>query len=324
MDKAPIAVIGTGQMGPGIGVTVALVGHPVTLYGRTEASVARGLTAVDAVLELLTREEIISPEAAAAAGDHISGTTDLAQAVRDAAFVFESIEENLTVKQRMFEQLEAFVAPDTILASNTSGLRISDIAANLQHPERAVTTHFWNPPHLIPLVDIVKGERTSDATIEQTRALLLDAGKRPVVVLKDTAGQLGIRLLHAVKREAFSIIEQGLASPEDVDIAIRYGPGMRFGGFGPIEHTDTVGLDMVLAVQESVVPGLCHATEPSRLLREKVARGELGVKTGKGFFDWSQRDPREVTRRRDQWLIRQLKAMAKEQQPAPAAADATP
>jgi 3-hydroxybutyryl-CoA dehydrogenase len=212
----------------------------------------------------------------------------------------------MTLKQALFAEVEAVCADEAIVASNTSGLRISEISARMRRPQRAVTTHFYMPPHLVPLVDVVKGERTADDTIARVHALLTAAGKKPVVVRMDTPGQLGIRLLQAVNREAFNIVRRGIASAEDVDTAIKYGPGLRFPVYGPLEHADLVGLDFIDAVASYVWPDLSTEREPT-LLREMTARGERGVKDGRGFYDWSRRDPDEVKRVRDAFLLQRLK-----------------
>jgi 3-hydroxybutyryl-CoA dehydrogenase len=302
-----VAVIGTGMMGPGIALCLALAGHEVQLLGRSPRSLERGLAAAHDGMDLLRRECLVTPDQAAGSAERLRGTTELARAVTDAEFVFESIVEDLNEKQGLFGELERVVSPTTILASNTSGLPISRIAEVLSQPSRAATTHFWNPPHLVPLVEIVKGEHTSDETIEQLRRLLDGAGKQTVVVLKDVPGQLGNRLLHALFREAFHIVQEGIASVEDVDLAIQNGPGLRFPAYGLLEHADIIGLDMQLAIDSYLFAELCNLTQAPALLEDRVARGELGARTGRGLYDWSTKDPAAVRARRDQFLIDRLK-----------------
>lgn len=197
-----------------------------------------------------------------------------------------------------------------IFASNTSGLPISRIAEVLENPRRAATTHFWNPAHLMPLVEIVKGERTSDETVARLRSLLDGAGKQTVVVLKDVPGQLGNRLLHALFREAFHIVQEGIASVEDVDLAIKTGPGLRFPAYGLLEHADMIGLDMQLAIDSYLFAELCNLAEAPALLEELVARGDLGARTGRGLYDWSGKDADAVRARRDRFIIDRLKERA--------------
>ena len=302
-----MAVLGTGMMGPGISASLALAGHPATLYGRSAESVQRGLDAVDHALEQLRAAGLVTTRAVQAARRRIGGATDLAAAVHGAMFVFESVAEELALKQTLFAQVEGLVPADTILASNTSGLPITAIAARMRCPEQAATTHFWNPPHLMPLVEIVKGERTTEATVDRLRNVLTHAGKRVVVVRKDVPGQLGNRLLHALFREAYHIVDEGIASVEDVDVALKFGPGLRFPAYGLLEHADMVGLDMQLQIESYLFPALCAATEPPPFVRELIAQGKLGAKSGVGLYDWSHRNPADVRAARDAFVLERLK-----------------
>ncbi len=237
-----VAVLGSGMMEPGIAIGMAHAGHSVALYGRSRGSLDRAFSSIDDILRLFTDGEVVSASEAEQAQARIRGTTDLRDAAASAGLVFESIVEDLRTKQEIFEAVEPHVRDDTILASNTSGLPITRIAANLRRPERALTAHFWNPPHLMPLVELVKGERTTDQNVQRMRALLREAGWSPVVLTRDVPGQLGNRLQHAVYREAFHIVQEGIATAEDVDIAIKNGPGLRWPVYGLMEHADMVGL----------------------------------------------------------------------------------
>jgi 3-hydroxybutyryl-CoA dehydrogenase len=295
------------MMGPGITVTLALAGHPATLQGRTRESLQRGLGAIDRCLDLLRSEHLVTARAAQAARRRIDGSTDLATAVGQATFVFESVAEDLELKQELFAQVERLAGPDTILASNTSGLPITRIAERMQCPERAATTHFWNPPHLMPLVEIVKGERTSEETLTHLYDVLARAGKRVVIVRKDLPGQLGNRLLHALFREAFHIVQEGIASVEDVDVALKYGPGLRFPAYGLLEHADMVGLDMMLAIDSYLFGALSNMDQPPQFVRDLIAQGALGARTGRGLYDWTQRSAPDVLAARDKFLVDRLK-----------------
>jgi 3-hydroxybutyryl-CoA dehydrogenase len=295
------------MMGPGIALTLALAGHPVTLFGRSVESLARGLAAVDSGLQQLHTERLTAARPAQAARRRIQGATDLATAVGQAAFVFESVAEDLDLKQQLFNELDRLAPREAIFASNTSGLPITRIAEQMDYPERAATAHFWNPAHLMPLVELVKGERTSEATLEQLRQILGAAGKRTVTVRKDVPGQLGNRLQHALLREAFHIIQEGVASVEDVDVAVKFGPGLRFPAYGLLEHADMVGLDMVQAIDDYLFPALSAADAPPAFLLELVARGDLGAKTGHGLYDWTQRDAADVLAARDRFIAARLR-----------------
>jgi 3-hydroxybutyryl-CoA dehydrogenase len=306
-ETARVAILGTGMMGPGITVTLALAGHPATLYGRTAESLGRGLEAVERCLGVLRGEGLVTARAAQAARRRIGGSSDLRTAVGTAAVVFESVAEDLELKQQLFAHVERLVSPETIVASNTSGLPITRIAEQMECPERAATAHFWNPPHLMPLVEIVKGDRTSDETIARLRQVLEGAGKRVVVVRKDVPGQLGNRLQHALFREAFHIVQAGIASIEDVDAALTYGPGLRFPAYGLLEHADMVGLDMMVAIDSYLFGALSNMDQPPAFIHALIAQGHLGASTGHGIYDWTQRSAPDVLAKRDKFLVDRLK-----------------
>jgi 3-hydroxybutyryl-CoA dehydrogenase len=199
--------------------------------------------------------------------------------------------------------MDSISKPTAVLASNTSGLSITAIASRCNRPERVLTTHFWNPPHLMPLVEIVKGEKTSHQIASAVRDLLASCGKVPVVVKKDRPGQLGNRLQMALIREAINIVAEGIADVEDVDLAAKSGFGLRLPVYGIFEHQDIVGLDMGLGIVDYVTKDLYNQPQAPDLMREKVARGELGAKTGKGFYDWSKKSADEVKSRRDRFVL---------------------
>jgi 3-hydroxybutyryl-CoA dehydrogenase len=307
MSQVNVAVLGTGMMGPGIAVGMARAGHPVALYGRTSESLERGFTTVDSMLGILVEGQVIARQEAAQARSRISGTTSLEEATAPAAVVCESIVEDLDVKRGTFEALERYVGDETILSTNTSGLPITQVARDLRRPERALTAHFWNPPHLMPLVEIVKGERTADEYVERMRTILREADWSPVVLSRDVPGQLGNRLQHAIYREAFHIIQEGIASAEDVDIAIKNGPGLRWPVYGLIEHADMVGLDMMDAIDSYLFAALAADRTTPPVVRERVAKGDLGVKSGRGFFEWTDERARAVRAVRDRFLLDRLK-----------------
>ena len=299
---ARVAVIGTGMMGPGIALTLAQGGCRVALVGRSGESVRRGLDRLDAALDFLAQNRILEIEEAKVLRDRVWGTVDLQRAVADTGLVQESIVEDLAAKQELFARMERHCAPETLLTSDTSGLRISDIAEGMERPERAATLHYWNPPHVVPLVEITKGERTRDETVDALSGLMRRCGKTPVVARKDVPGQIANRLQHALLREALHMVQVGIASAADVDLALKMGPGRRWPVYGVLEHQDVVGLDMVLAIHCPLVEGLCSEQEPLTILQEMVSRSRLGVKTGDGFYDWSQRDAQAVKERRDAFL----------------------
>jgi 3-hydroxybutyryl-CoA dehydrogenase len=238
----------------------------------------------------------------------IGTADDLDAAVADTDLVIESAPEDLAFKQDLFEHMDRVARPDTVLASNTSCLSISAIASRCTRPERVLTTHFWNPPHLMPLVEVVRGERTSPDIATSVRDLLTRCGKTAVLVKKDTPGQLGNRLQMALVREAMHIVQEGIAGVDEVDLAAKRGFGLRLPVYGIFEHQDLVGLDMGGAIVEYVSKDLYNEPCAPQIVRDLQASGHLGAKTGKGFYDWSKKDPNEVRSLRDQFLLEFLRS----------------
>jgi len=300
-DPRAAAVIGTGMMGPGIALTLALGGLRTVLISRTEDGARRGMEAARAQARLLEEHGLIERAPA------LEASTGLDAAIAGVDLVIESAPEDMALKQRLFERLDRVAPPEAVLASNTSGLSITAIASLCSRPERVLTTHFWNPPHLMPLVEIVKGERTSHEIALAVRDLLARCGKVPVLVKKDRPGQLGNRLQMALVREAAHIIAEGIADVEDVDLAARMGFGLRLPAYGILEHQDVIGLDLGFAVVDYVARDLCNQPAGPAIMRDMIARGELGAKTGKGFYDWSQKSLEEVKSRRDSFVLSILK-----------------
>jgi 3-hydroxybutyryl-CoA dehydrogenase len=309
IEKNRVVVIGAGLMGPGIAACSALAGHPTVLLDRTAETAAAGRSRAREHIAQLLDNQLVTAEQVTASETLLSTGAALAPHVHDTFLVIEAINENLAMKQALFRDLDALLPPDVILASNTSGLRITNISQDMVHPERALTTHFWFPAHLVPLVEVVMSERTDPALAEKMRDILLCWDKVPVLVRRDLPGQLANRILQAVIREAAYIVESGLASPEDVDTAIKMGMGIRFPAWGPLEHIDAVGLDLAISVQRDVLPGLCNATEPGSYLRNLVAEKNLGYKTGLGFYDWRKKDMQQLVARRDRFIVAAMRIL---------------
>jgi 3-hydroxybutyryl-CoA dehydrogenase len=300
------AVIGTGMMGPGIAVTLALGGLPSTILSRTAEGAAQGVEKARALAQLLAANNLADPQAVERALALITGSAAFEESIRTSGLVVESGPENMAWKQDLFSRMDS-LNPDAVLASNTSGLSITAIAAHCTRPERVLTTHFWNPPHLMPLVEIVKGEKTSAEVAEAVRQLLVACGKTPVVVKKDRPGQLGNRLQMALMREAAHIIAEGIADAEDIDTVVKNGFGLRMPAYGSLEHLDVTGLDLGLAVVDYVSRDLYNEPRAPEYLRDLVRRGDLGAKTGRGFYDWSVKSADQVRASRDEFLIEVLR-----------------
>ncbi len=302
------AVIGTGMMGPGIAGALALGGLRATILSRTAEGAAKGLETAWRQLRLLEENGIADPARAARARELVDASCGFDEAIARVDMVIESAPENMEFKQKLFAHMDSIAKPSAVLASNTSGLSITAVASLCGRPERVLTTHFWNPPHLMPLVEIVKGEKTSADVAAQVRELLVRCGKTPVIVKKDRPGQLGNRLQMALVREAVHIVAEGIADVEDVDLVVKSGFGLRLPVYGVFEHQDMVGLDMALSIVDYVSQDLYNEPRAPELMRQKVAEGELGVKTGRGFYDWSRKSAEDVKARRDRFVLEFLRA----------------
>jgi 3-hydroxybutyryl-CoA dehydrogenase len=297
------AVIGTGMMGPGIACRLACGGIRTTLISRTEDGAKRGLQKAWAMLDLLEDHGLIEESTAGLAEDLLKARASLPESVADAGLVIESAPENMEFKQQLFAELEGLVPAGCVLASNTSGLSITAIASRCERPERTLTTHFWNPPHLMPLVEIVKGEATADHIALAVRDLLKHCGLVPVMVRKDRPGQLGNRMQMALVREAVHIVAEGIADAEDVDTAAKLGFGLRLPVYGVLEHQDLVGLELGHAVCDYVARDLYNQPQAPALYRQKLEKGETGAAAGRGFHDWTLKRAEAVRSRRDRFLV---------------------
>src|SRR4051812_17050954 len=279
MAEARIAVVGAGLMGHGIAQVFALAGHDVAITDTFTAN----LETVKARISANLRDLGDDP----AAVQRVRPVHDLATAVRDADYVVEAILEDLPLKQKLFAEVESHVRPDTILASNTSVMPITKIMQNLTRRERALGTHWWNPPYLVPLVEVIGTEWTSPQAIEWTMKLHAAAGKQPAHVKKDVPGFIGNRLQHALWREAVSLVERGICDAETVDTVIKAAFDRRLAVLGPLENADLVGTDLTLAIHRTVLPDIDSRPGPSPYLEKLVSEGKLGFKSGEGFRKWS-------------------------------------
>jgi len=279
MAKARIAVIGAGLMGHGIAQVFALHGHDVAIHDAVPAALASVKTRIETNLRDLGDDVSVV--------ERITPHDKLADAVRDADFIVEAALEDLPVKQALFADVETAARPDAILASNTSVIPITVIMQGLRHRERALGTHWWNPPYLVPLVEVIGTEWTSVEAIDFTMSLHIAVGKTPVHVKKDVPGFVGNRLQHALWREAISLVEHGICDAETVDIVIKASFGRRLAVLGPLENADLVGTDLTLAIHKTVLPAIESRPAPSPYLEALVSRGKLGMKSGQGFRAWT-------------------------------------
>lgn len=307
MKRETIVVVGSGMMGCGIAVCAALAGNRTLLYDSFPAALEKAPKNVRNNLDELVRFELYTPEQADEAFARISVCDNLEAACEEAAVVIEAVFENLQIKQDLFEKLDKMLPVEVPILSNTSGLRITDIAAKVAHPERTLTTHFWLPAILIPLVEVVIGDKSLPELAEKVSEMLRGWGKAPVIVRKDLPGQLANRILQAIIRESVNIVEMGLASAEDVDTAIQMGMALRFPVWGPLTHVDAVGFDICGPVQDTVLPGISARQDASPMFKQMMDEGNLGYKTGRGFYDWSKKDMDAMVRRRNEFIVHALK-----------------
>ncbi|MBL6755918.1 MAG: 3-hydroxyacyl-CoA dehydrogenase family protein [Planctomycetes bacterium] len=280
------AVLGAGTMGHGIAQVLAMSGIETCLFDISEEAVADGLAKIAGNLDKGVARGKVSEEDKAAAVARLSGAVDLERAIEGVQVVVEAVPERIELKRDLFGRLGAALGPEVLLATNTSSLSITEIADATEHPERVVGMHFFNPVHIMKLVEVVRTERSSEEAAETAIALAKRMGKDPIDV-RDAPGFASSRLGIAIGMEAIRMVEEKVASAEDIDKAMVLGYGFPM---GPLKLTDLVGLDVRLAIAEYLSGELGDRFAPPALLREMVERGELGKKSGKGFYDW------EVTR----------------------------
>ncbi|NCB63528.1 MAG: 3-hydroxyacyl-CoA dehydrogenase family protein [Clostridia bacterium] len=287
-EKKNIAILGAGTMGVGIAQLFAAAGHAVMLiYVYDDKVRSRPMETMTANLNFLRDEGVVTAEEIPAILGRVRCTESLEEAAAFANVIIECIVENLAVKQDYFQKLDALCPPETILATNTSAISVTEIAEKSEHKERIIGTHFWNPAYLIPLVEVINTAYASPAVVEEMCAVLRGANKMPVVVKKDVPGFLANRMQHALLREAISIVESGIADAADVDNAIKYGFGMRLGVSGPMEVIDRGGLDLTFNIHKYLFPHIENSEEPSKLMVKLMEEGKLGFKSGEGFQTWT-------------------------------------
>ena len=298
-----IAVIGAGLMGHGIAQLFAVKGFNVAMMDLKEELLSLAIRKIRSNLSSMAQHGIGRPGDIGPTLSRIKTTLSLKEAASGAQFIVEAVSETLGLKQKIFYDLDSLCPPDTFLATNTSVISITEIAKEARNKHRILGTHFWNPPYLIPLVEVVKGQETSDEAMDVTFELLKKAGKHPVKMNKDAPGFVGNRLQHALWREAVSIVEHGIADAATVDECVKFGFGLRLPILGPLENADMVGLDLTLAIHDYILKHLESSPNPSPLLREKVKDGELGFKTGQGFYQWLPDQAKESQKKLENYLL---------------------
>ena len=296
-----VAVIGAGLMGFGIGVDFARAGYEVALWNTSEATSKQAMSRARTALDRMVEAELITPAEADAAYARLKPTTDMAQAATGADYVSESVLERLDLKKEVFARLDEMCPPPALLTTNTSGIMPTAIATATTHPERVVVAHYFQPPHLLPLVEILGGEKTSQETIDTTFRVLSKMRKKPVILRRELPAFAGNRIQRLIGEEANALVENGVCSPEEVDTIIMMGFGRRMATTGYFTRVDLIGLDL------SYDAAIARGQTPPRAIVERVERGDLGAKTGKGFYEWSPEKAEAMHRRLDMELLRMMK-----------------
>ena len=305
-DIKTITNVGAGTMGHATALQFAMAEYPVRLYDHQQAGLQRGQKAIEHDLATFEQAGLLTDQPDEIL-KRITYTTDMKQGCQDTDFVIESIVEDQQVKQQVWQELEQLVGPETVLATNTSGLSPTALQSVLKRPARFVVAHFWNPAQLMPLVEVVPGKQTSQATVDLTVALMNKIGKHAVPLKKEALGFVGNRIQLAVLREAFHIVDEGIASPEAVDDIIKYSLGRRWNLVGPIASADLGGLDVFKNISSYLYADLANATGTDPTLEKMVDHGKLGLKSGQGFYDWQGDAGQQVVADRDAALLNQLK-----------------
>lgn len=309
-----ILIIGTGTMGEGIAQSFAQSGSEVRLVARRDEPLTRALGQIRQNVDQFVEFGLLDEPAERVTG-RVEGvvTTDMAEAVEGCTYAVETVQENLEQKRDILARLQAANA-DLIVGSNTGSLVMDALAEVLPRPDNVIGIHYFNPAHIIPLVEIHRGSACSEGTYQRTKALLEASGKNTVLVRVERPGFIVNRLMGALEREIDYLLDEGIVTPEDLDVAVKSSTGFRFACLGPMEVEDMIGLDVAATVSGRVFKGLSNATEPSPLLLEKVERGELGIKAGKGWYDYSGRTREEVLKEKNARLLPQLKLFREAQQ----------
>jgi 3-hydroxybutyryl-CoA dehydrogenase len=313
MNTEKILVLGSGAMGEGIAQTFAQYGFDVRLVARREEPLTRALEQIRQNVQQFIEFDLIQETVEEVVG-RIEGlvTTDMVQAVEGCTYVVETVREVLEDKRALLAAVQA-ANENLLIGSNTGSFTVDSLAEGMPCPENIIGIHYFNPAHIIPLVEIHRGSETSDAAFEETKRLMEASGKKTVLVRKEVPGFIVNRIMGAIEREIDYLLDEGIVTPEDLDTAIKSSTGFRFACLGPMEVEDMIGLDIAMTVSGRVFKGLSNATEPSPILVEKVRKGELGIKSGKGWYDYSGKTRMEVLEEKNLRLLPQLKLFLTQQ-----------
>jgi 3-hydroxybutyryl-CoA dehydrogenase/5-formyl-3-hydroxy-2-methylpyridine 4-carboxylate dehydrogenase len=304
-----VAVVGAGTMGPGMAATFARHGYATTLSDISAEQLEKAKGTIDFVFKTLLGGGFITEADIEAARGRLTLTGDQASAVADADYIVETVPERLEIKRAVFEQLSEQARADAILASNTSGIPITTLQEGLKNPGRVVGMHWSNPPHLIPVIEVIKGDQTDQATVDTTVAVVESVGMVPGIVDRDIPGFVENRILYAIMREALHLLDEGVASAEDIDKITKWGIGYKLAVIGPLELLDVAGLDIYTAVASYLNKDLSNNTGISSTVTSKVDQGKLGLKTQGGLFEYTPEQIQELAQKRGRLLVASKKAL---------------
>jgi 3-hydroxybutyryl-CoA dehydrogenase/5-formyl-3-hydroxy-2-methylpyridine 4-carboxylate dehydrogenase len=299
-----VAVMGTGTMGPGMGAVLARAGMQVRMYDTSAEALERAKAGYDLAWGVLDRLE--TPAVDGGSATYVGSVGD---ALEGAEFVIEAVPEKVDLKQQVYAEYEKHVGPDVILASNTSGIPATKIAANLANPERVVVMHWSNPPHLIPMIEVVPGEKTSQATVDGTIAVIEDVGYYPCLLKKEVPGFVENRVLYAIMRECLALVDEGVIDREELDLNVKWGIGYKLAVIPPMQLLDMAGMDIYTSVASYLNPVLSNASEVSPTIRSLVEQGRLGLKTKGGLFDYTDEQVGQLRAQRGATLVAVRKAL---------------
>lgn len=296
-----VAIIGAGQMGYGIGLEFARFGYQVSLYNTSQATSKKAMERTGADLELMVQAQLLTAEEATNTYKRLRPTTDIVDAASGADYVVESVLEALPLKQEVLAKIDEICPPPAILTTNTSGLRVTDIASLAKHPQRILAAHYFLPPHFVPLVEVAGGEKTDRKVVELTAKILRGLRKKVVIIDVEIPKFVGNRIQEALFSEIKSLVDRGICSPSMIDDVISFGFGRRLAYVGVFKRLDMIGLDFVYSVMSG------WGQEPWKPVAEYYERGELGMKTRKGFYDWPDDTAARLEKRLKTELVRLMK-----------------
>jgi len=307
-DISKVAVVGTGVMGSGIAQVFAQQGFSVMVNDLNEDILQKAKKRIENNLYLFHQEGVLSKGDLKGALQNLTFSSQLDE-ISGVDIVVEAIPEQIKLKQALFQKLDKMFSSEVILATNTSGISISSIASVTKRPDRVVGMHWWNPPYIIPVVEIIKGGKTKEEIVEAVRELVVRLKKKPILVKKDIPGFLGNRMQYALMREAVHLLEEKVASAEDIDTMVKAGFGFKFPVIGPLETIDMAGMDIFYNVSQYLYKELDSSKQPQKLVEEKVRQKKLGMKTEEGFYDYKKIDSNKLNQERVKKYISLLKEL---------------